>query len=112
MYAAKLRACRRRRARRACAADIAQAQCTGWPQRPVKFVLPLGPGSGADIGARLLADKLSTKWGQPVVVENCPGGDGFVAITSFVSSNDYTLFWAGFVVHRASLSARQARRTR
>jgi len=73
--------------------SIAQAQQQSWPSRPVKFVLPLGAGSGADLGARLLADKLSTKWGQPVVVENRPGGDGFVAITSFVSSNDdHTLF--------------------
>src|SRR4029078_5419591 len=48
----------------------------------------LGPGSGVDIGARLLADKLSAKWGQPVVVENRPGGDGMVAITSFLSAHD------------------------
>src|SRR5450631_4094125 len=59
-----------------------------WPQRPVKFVLPLGPGSGVDIGARLLADRLSTRWGQPVVVENRPGGDGIVAIGSFANAHD------------------------
>ena len=90
--------------------SVAQAQQQSWPSRPVKFVLPLGAGSGADLGARLLAEKLSAKWGQPVVVENRPGGDGFVAITSFISSNDdhTLLLGAGFVVHRASLSARQA----
>lgn len=72
---------------------VTKAQQQSWPSRPVKFVLPLGAGSGADLGARLLADKLSTKWSQPVVVENRPGGDGFVAITSFISSNDdHTLF--------------------
>lgn len=59
-----------------------------WPQRPVKFMLPLGPGSGADIGARLIAEKLSAKWGQSVVVENRPGGDGFVAINAFVAAHD------------------------
>ena len=59
-----------------------------WPQRPVRLILPLGPGSGVDIGARLIADKLSAKWGQPVVVENRPGGDGFVAISAFVGAND------------------------
>jgi tripartite-type tricarboxylate transporter receptor subunit TctC len=59
----------------------------------VKFILPLGAGSGADLGARLLAEKLAAKWGQSVVVENRPGGDGFVAITGFLSSNDdHTLF--------------------
>jgi tripartite-type tricarboxylate transporter receptor subunit TctC len=59
-----------------------------WPQRAVKFIVTLGPGSGVDIGTRLLAERLSRRWGQPVVVENRPGGDGLVAITSFVSAND------------------------
>src|SRR5262245_60263714 len=59
-----------------------------WPQRPVKFLVPLGPGAGVDIGARLLADRLNARWGQPVVVENRPGGDGILAITSFVSARD------------------------
>src|SRR5215471_15745296 len=59
-----------------------------WPQRPVKFILPLGPGSGVDITARLVADRLSKRWGQPVVVENRPGADGIVAITAFISAAD------------------------
>jgi tripartite-type tricarboxylate transporter receptor subunit TctC len=59
-----------------------------WPQRIVKFILPLGPGSGVDIGARLFADRLATRWGQPVIVENRPGGDGLVAISAFVSAHD------------------------
>jgi len=59
-----------------------------WPQRTVKFLLPLGPASGVDIGARLLADRLSARWGQPVVVENRPGGDAIVAIGAFVSAHD------------------------
>jgi tripartite-type tricarboxylate transporter receptor subunit TctC len=59
-----------------------------WPNRPVRFILTLGPGSGSDIGARLLADKLSQRWGQPVVVENRPGGDAIVAINAFVSAHD------------------------
>jgi tripartite-type tricarboxylate transporter receptor subunit TctC len=59
-----------------------------WPQRTVKFILTLGPGSGVDIGTRLIADRLSRRWGQPVVVENRPGGDGLVAIGAFVSAND------------------------
>jgi tripartite-type tricarboxylate transporter receptor subunit TctC len=59
-----------------------------WPTRPVRFVVPLGPGSGVDIGSRLFADRLSAKWGQPVVVENRPGGDGVVAIGSFAAAHD------------------------
>src|SRR5262249_31447750 len=58
------------------------------PTGPVKFVRPLGPGSGVDIGSRLFADRLSAKWGQPVVVENRPGGDGVVAVGTFVSAHD------------------------
>ena len=67
---------------RPAAADAA------WPTRPVKFILTLGPGSGADIGARLLADRLSQRWKQPVVIENRPGGDGIVAINAFVTAHD------------------------
>jgi tripartite-type tricarboxylate transporter receptor subunit TctC len=59
-----------------------------WPERAVKFIVTLGPGSGVDIGTRLLADRLSRRWGQPVVVENRPGGDGLVAIGAFVGAND------------------------
>jgi len=59
-----------------------------WPQRTVRFLLPLGPGSGTDIGARLLSDALAKRWGQPVVVENRPGGDGIVAISAFVNARD------------------------
>jgi tripartite-type tricarboxylate transporter receptor subunit TctC len=71
------------------------ADAQSWPTRSVRIMLPLGAGSGADIGARLLAEKLSAKWGQPVVVENRPGGDGFVAITAFISAHDdHMLFFA------------------
>jgi tripartite-type tricarboxylate transporter receptor subunit TctC len=71
------------------AAVIAAASAdTKWPTRPVRFILTLGAGSGSDIGARLLADRLTQRWGQPVVVENRPGGDGLVAISAFVTAHD------------------------
>jgi tripartite-type tricarboxylate transporter receptor subunit TctC len=66
------------------AASLAQT----WPERTVKFILTLGPGSGTDIGTRLLGDRLTKRWNQPVVVENRPGGDGIVAINAFVGAND------------------------
>jgi tripartite-type tricarboxylate transporter receptor subunit TctC len=76
---------------------------TQWPARPVKFIVPLGVGSGADIGARLLADRLSQRWGQPVIVDNRPGGDALVAINAFVSAHDdHVLFYGpsgSFVSH-------------
>jgi tripartite-type tricarboxylate transporter receptor subunit TctC len=67
--------------------SAANAQAS-WPQRGVKFVIPLGPGAGVDITARLLSDRLAQKWGQAVVVENRPGGDGVVALSSFIGGND------------------------
>jgi tripartite-type tricarboxylate transporter receptor subunit TctC len=66
----------------------APALAQQWPTRNVRFILTLGPGSGTDIGGRLIADRLSKKWGQPVVIENRPGGDGIVAINAFVSAKD------------------------
>ena len=72
----------------ALSSTLSSAQSPAWPQRIVKFVIPLGPGSGVDITARVFADKLSQKWGQTVVVENRPGGDAFVAITSVISAKD------------------------
>jgi len=72
------------------------AMAQPWPQRPVRFILPLGPGSGTDITARLFAERLAQRWGQPVVVENRPGGDSFVAIGAFLAANDdHTLLFAG-----------------
>src|SRR6476620_9180389 len=64
------------------------AKAADWPTRPVRFIVTLGAGSGVDIGARLFADKLSALWKQPVIVENRPGGDGILAITSFLSAKD------------------------
>ena len=52
------------------------------------MIVTLGPGSGADLAARLIGEKLAVKWGQPVVVENRPGGDGFVAINAFLGARD------------------------
>src|SRR6185295_4946930 len=72
----------------ALAIQLAPAAAQTWPQRSVRFILPLGPGSGVDIGARLIADKLAAKWGKAVVIENKPGGDAIVAITAFTGAND------------------------
>ncbi len=67
---------------------VTPALSESWPQRTVRFILPLGPGSGTDIAARLFAERLARRWGQPVVVENRPGGDSFVAIGAFLGAND------------------------
>src|ERR1044072_635813 len=73
----------------------ALAQTQTWPQRSVRFLVPLGPGSGVDITARVIADRLSAKWGKPVEVKNKPGGDPILAITTFAGANDdHTLLMA------------------
>ena len=84
---------------------VAAAQ--DWPSKPVKLLVSLGPGSGADLGARLYADRLAKLWGQPVVVENRPGGDGVIAINALIQAkDDHTFMWgptANFVGHPYSL---------
>lgn len=50
--------------------SVAQVQ---FPERPVKIVIPVAAGGAPDVVGRLLADRLSGRWGQPVVVENRPG---------------------------------------
>jgi tripartite-type tricarboxylate transporter receptor subunit TctC len=59
-----------------------------WPQRPVRLIIPLPPGTGSDLAGRLLAERLMQRWGQPVVVENRQGGDGIPAVTTFLAARD------------------------
>ena len=74
---------------------IAQAAPKAWPTRTVRLILPLGPGSGSDISARLLSDRLQRKWGQSVVIENRPGGDSLIALGAFAAANDDHVFFYG-----------------
>jgi tripartite-type tricarboxylate transporter receptor subunit TctC len=60
------------------------AMAQDWPTRPVMLVVPSPPGDGSDIAARLLAEKLRVRLGQPFVVENRPGAGGVIA-SSFVA---------------------------
>jgi tripartite-type tricarboxylate transporter receptor subunit TctC len=71
-----------------------QAQA-GWPEKPIKFVLPFGAGGVADVTARILADKLSQKLNQRVVVENMPGPGGIAAARAVITApaDGYTMAW-------------------
>jgi tripartite-type tricarboxylate transporter receptor subunit TctC len=61
------------------AAAITRAQAQGaWPQRAVRIVVPFSAGGPTDIQARVVGEKLSAKWGQPVVVENRLGAGGTI----------------------------------
>jgi tripartite-type tricarboxylate transporter receptor subunit TctC len=82
---------------------VGGASAQSFPQRAVKLVLPFGAASGTDLVARVVGDRLSKRWGQPVVIENRPGGDGIVSITAFTAAHDDHVLWWGpvgiFAVH-------------
>jgi tripartite-type tricarboxylate transporter receptor subunit TctC len=75
----------------ACAASVASAQ--PYPSRSVTIVVPFPPGGGTDTGTRIVAQKLSQKWGQPVVVENKAGAAGMLGgeYASKAKPDGYTL---------------------
>lgn len=87
----------------AFALSQAQAQST-YPTRAVTIVVPFGAGSGTDVMARTLADELSKKIGQSVVVENRPGGASIPAAeyVARATPDGYTLFMGGNTTHSAN----------
>lgn len=70
---------------------------TKFPEKPVRIVLPFGPGGVADVTMRLVAQKLSERLGQNFYIENRPGAGGIVAATSALSypADGYTLYLSG-----------------
>ncbi|WP_417034288.1 Bug family tripartite tricarboxylate transporter substrate binding protein [Comamonas kerstersii] len=61
----------------------AQTPASNWPTKPVRIINPFPVGGGPDGTSRILSDKLGRLWKQSVVVENRPGGNGFIAINEF-----------------------------
>src|ERR1700738_4511730 len=74
----------------------APAQAQTYPTKPIHVLVPYAPGGIADIAARILGAKLTEAWGQQVVVDNKPGGNGFIAMTAAAKSaaDGYTLVMA------------------
>lgn len=72
---------------------FAQESATSFPSRPIRILVPFPPGGAADTFARFIGDRLSRAWGQPVLVDNRPGGGGIVATQAAVKSpaDGYTL---------------------
>ena len=70
-----------------------EARAQGYPAKPVTFIVPFGPGSGNDVIARIVAQKVSENWSQPVVVENRPGASGGIAMeqTAKARPDGYTV---------------------
>jgi tripartite-type tricarboxylate transporter receptor subunit TctC len=84
----------------ACAALIlgsVGAWAQDWPNRPVKVIVPYGPGGITDTIARLFGDRLTKAYGQPFVIENRGGAGGAIGTEYAVrSANDgYTIYFAG-----------------
>ena len=73
-----------------------QAPAAPWPSKPIKFILPFPPGGGTDILGRIVADRLSTQLGQPVVIENRGGAGGNVGAEAAAKSppDGYTILRA------------------
>jgi tripartite-type tricarboxylate transporter receptor subunit TctC len=67
-----------------CVAAPAFAQ--DYPTRPIRILVPYAPGGISDIAARIVGAKLTEAWGQQVVIENRPGGNGFIAVTDAARS--------------------------
>jgi tripartite-type tricarboxylate transporter receptor subunit TctC len=65
-----------------------------FPSRPVRIVVPYSVGIGPDVVARTVAEHLSRKWGQPVLVDNRPGASGIVAFAELrtTAPDGHTLF--------------------
>lgn len=75
-------------------AVLAQAgTASSYPSKPIKIVVPFTAGSATDIMARIVGEKLSTAWGQPVVIDNKPGAGGTVgsAMVAKSEADGYTL---------------------
>src|SRR5438552_11188135 len=74
-----------------CAAGVALAQ--DYPSRPIRIIVPLTPGSGADIAGRIVAKHMSDAFGQPILVENRPGAGGIIGTQAMLNAaaDGYTL---------------------
>ena len=69
---------------------------TAWPTKPVKIVVPTGPGSSLDLIVRAMAEKLGARWGQSVVVENKPGAGGMLGMDVVAKATDGHTLGIGF----------------
>ena len=86
----------------------APAAAQTYPARPIKLIVPLGAGGATDLNARVLAEKLGERLGQPVVVENRPGAEGIIGVDAAAKSpaDGYTLVLGSSTTLAANYSLR------
>ncbi|MFL6503786.1 MAG: Bug family tripartite tricarboxylate transporter substrate binding protein [Nitrososphaera sp.] len=72
------------------------AQAQQWPAKPVRVIVNVAPGGVADVTARVLGARLSETLGQPLVIENRPGGDGYIGFEAIsrAEPDGHTLIYA------------------
>jgi tripartite-type tricarboxylate transporter receptor subunit TctC len=78
------------------ASGAATAQAEAWPSRPIRMIVSAATGSSLDIPARVVAEKLRERLGQPVVVDNRPQAAGIVSVDAAAKAapDGYTLLWS------------------
>jgi tripartite-type tricarboxylate transporter receptor subunit TctC len=74
----------------------APAQAQNYPAKPIHILVPYAPGGISDIASRIVGAKLTEAWGQQVLVENRPGGNGFIAMAAAAKAapDGYTMVMA------------------
>jgi len=89
----------------ALAAGIANAQ-SGWPERPVRVIVPYPAGSSSDVAARIIGNELSTRLGQQFVVDNRPGASGNIGsdVIAKAAPDGYTIGLATTSTHAVAPS--------
>lgn len=78
------------------ATALPAAAQAAWPSRPVRIVVPTGPGSSLDLIVRAMSEKLAARWGQPVVIENKPGAGGMLGLDAVAKATDGHTLGIGF----------------
>eukprot|EP01036_Dinobryon_divergens_P053670 gene53670-71726_t len=93
----------------ALASTRVQAQTTNWPVKPIRLIVPYGPGGSADQVARLYAERMSASLGQQIIVEDKPGASGGVGaqMVATAPADGYTLLLSPTAIMAITPAARK-----
>ncbi|MDP1691927.1 MAG: tripartite tricarboxylate transporter substrate binding protein [Burkholderiaceae bacterium] len=98
-----------RRLAMACAIGLVALQpalAQNYPSRPIRFIIPFAPGGATDIMARMVGQKLTEAWGQPVLVDSKPGANGIIASEAAAKAapDGHTVMLAVLSTHATNVS--------